>query len=302
MSEGPGDQRLETPVTMAPLVPVSPDYEVKVHDVEYQRFAGEPLLVRIYRPVGVEARTAVLDVHGGAWVNGDRTSQQGTSQGMAAAGSLVVSVDFRQPPVAGYPASIQDVNLAIRWLKLHAGELGAAAGARFGLYGGSSGGHVVLLAAMRPHHPLYTALSLPGGEGIDASVDFVVTDAPVSDPQERLEVAIAQGQDQMVERHGLYWTDPESPIDANPTRILERQEAVDLPPLFLSQGDEDASIPIDMTRKFAALYEAAGGHVELLVFPGVGHGFILFEPSRPESVQQVEGIRAFIQKVATDAE
>lgn len=159
-----------------------------------------------------------------------------------------------------------------------------------------------MLSGMRPRDPRYAALPLPGGEGIDASLDFLLTDAPVTDPQARLEAAIAEGRDDLVERHRLYWPDAESPIDGNPMRILERREVVDLPPLFVSQGEEDTAVPLAMTRKFVGLYEAAGGQVEFLTFPGLEHGFILQEPSRLESVRQVEAIRAFIRRVALVAE
>lgn len=286
------------PETMPPLIPVPQDFGVAVRDVEWHRTdTGQPLLARIYQPVGTRARAAVLDVHGGAWVTGDRTTQQNTSQAIAASGVLVVAIDFRQPPGAPYPASIADANLGTRWLKLHAAELGAAPGARFGAYGGSSGGHVVILSAMRPRDPRYAALPLPGGEGLDATLDFVITDAPVTDPQAHLEKAVAEGRQTTVERHHLYWPDDESPIEGNPARILERREQVDLPPLFISQGHDDISVPLAGTRTFAARYEAAGGRVELLTFPGLGHGFILHEPARPESIRQAAAIRAFIGSV-----
>jgi acetyl esterase len=284
--------------TMMPLIPVEQNFAVRVRDVEYQRPRGESLLARIYEPIGTKAHAAVLDIHGGAWVRGNRETQQGTCQAIAASGVLVVAVDFRQPPGSQYPISIADVNLATRWLKLHKSELGVRPGAGVGAYGGSSGGHVALLSAMRPHDPRYAALSMAGGEGIDASLDFVVADAPVTDPHARLEMVAAEGRQDLVAGHYLYWPDSESSIEGNPTRILERNEAVELPPLFLSQGEADMSVPLAGTLKFVALYEAAGGRVELLTFPGLGHGFILQEPSRPESVRQIEAIRAFIRGLA----
>lgn len=283
---------------LGPAIPVPQDFRVTIRDVEWHRTDdGQPLLARIYQPAGTQARAAVLDVHGGAWVIGDRTTQQNTSQAIAASGVLVVAIDFRQPPGAPYPASIADANLGTRWLKLHAAELGAAPGVRFGAYGGSSGGHVVILSAMRPHDPRYAALPLAGGEGLDAALDFVIADAPVTDPQAHLEKAVAEGRQSTIERHHLYWPDDESPIEGNPARILERREAAELPPLFISQGHEDIPVPLAGTRTFAALYEAAGGHVELLAFPGLGHGFILHELARPESIRQAEAIRAFIRRV-----
>src|SRR5712692_4500184 len=95
------------------LIPIPQAVEV----VEYQRPDGEPILARIYRPLGATPAAAVVDVHGGAWVVGDRTQHQALDQAMAASGVLVAAVDFRQPPSNPYPTSLLDVNLGIRWLK-----------------------------------------------------------------------------------------------------------------------------------------------------------------------------------------
>ena len=110
------------------MIPVVRQFQVGIEDVEYQRPAGVPLLARLYRPLGTTPFAAIVDVHGGAWVNGDRTQQQGLADALAANGVLVASVDFRQPPGNPYPTSLVDVNLAIRWLKQHAAELGVAPG------------------------------------------------------------------------------------------------------------------------------------------------------------------------------
>src|SRR6185437_15987921 len=130
---------------------------------------------------------------GGGWRAGDRTAQQSLDYAMAASGVLVVAIDFRQPPGNPYPTSLVDVNLGARWLKQHAVSLGARDGAKTGAFGGSSGGHVVILSGMRPYDPRYTALELPDGEGIDASLDFVITDAPVTDPYAQYQTFVASG-------------------------------------------------------------------------------------------------------------
>ena len=100
------------------------EFEVVVKDVEYQRQGDVPWLARVYRPVGTGPFPTVVDVHGGAWNNGDRLNDTLMNKAMAAQGVLTVAIDFRQPPEAGYPASVQDMNLAIRWLKVHASEYG----------------------------------------------------------------------------------------------------------------------------------------------------------------------------------
>ena len=280
---------------LSPTIPIAQAYDVEIDDVEYLRHADVPLLARVYRPKGTPAHTAILDVHGGAWSQMDRTAQQGLNQAMAASGALVVAIDFRMPPAHPYPAQIADANFATRWLKLRARELGAVADAPVGLFGGSSGGHVVILGGMRPRDARYSALPLAGGEGIDAGVDFVVADAPVTDPEASYRHAVAAGQTQFLERYRGFWTTDADAADGSPTRILERGESVELPPLFISQGTADASVPIESTREFVRLYRAAGGRAELLEFEGLGHGFILSEPERPESIQQAEAVVAFVK-------
>ena len=106
-------------------------YKVEMRDAEYQRIAGKPWLLRLYQPQGDGPFPAIVDVHGGAWHNGDRTNNAGVDEALAARGIVVAAVDFRQPPEAGYPASLCDINLATRWLKAHAREL-RACGARGG--------------------------------------------------------------------------------------------------------------------------------------------------------------------------
>src|SRR6266545_2498484 len=119
------------------------EYEVDVRDIEYQRQAGKAWLARIYQPRGAGPFPTIVDVHGGAWNNGDRLNDTVMNQALAAQGILTVAIDFRQPPEAGYPASICDMNLAIRWLKVHASEYGGTP--KVGALGVSSGGHLVLL-------------------------------------------------------------------------------------------------------------------------------------------------------------
>src|SRR6185503_20572465 len=90
------------------------EFEVEIRDVEYQKAGGKPMLARVYQPKGPGPFPAIVDVHGGAWHNGDRTNNKGIDEILAKKGVVVAALDFRQPPEAGYPASIADVNLGVR--------------------------------------------------------------------------------------------------------------------------------------------------------------------------------------------
>ena len=134
---------------MPPTLAANARHEVRVEDVEYQRQSGRALLARLYRPSGAGPFPAALQVHGGAWVNKDRTDNDFMAKGFAERGIFVAAIDFRMPPEAPYPASLADINLGTRWLKAHAGEYRSRPD-WIGSFGTSSGGHQVLLAAMRP--------------------------------------------------------------------------------------------------------------------------------------------------------
>src|SRR5213082_3251903 len=91
---------------MATIVEAQTRPEIRVEDVEYQRQGGKALLARVYRPAGTGPFPALVQVHGGAWVNKDRTDNDFISKAFAESGILVASLDFRMPPEAPYPASI----------------------------------------------------------------------------------------------------------------------------------------------------------------------------------------------------
>src|SRR5258708_39062936 len=118
------------------------EFEVDVKDVEYQRQGEQPWLARVYRPVGTGPFPTVVDVHGGAWNNGDRLNDTLMNQAMAPQGGVTGAIDFRRPPLAGYPAPVPDMNLAIRLLQAHAaGDGGPALG---GALRGARGGPLSL--------------------------------------------------------------------------------------------------------------------------------------------------------------
>jgi len=93
-------------------------YEVEVKEMEYRRSVrGRPLMARIYQPKGSGPFPMLLDLHGGAWNSKDRFANQTMARAVAASGVLVASIDMTLAPEAPYPASVQDANYGVRWLK-----------------------------------------------------------------------------------------------------------------------------------------------------------------------------------------
>ena len=107
-------------------------YDIDVQDIEYLRHGDKPLLARVYKPRGTGPFPLILDVHGGAWCKKDRTADAASDEALARSGVVVVALDFRMGREGRYPASLADINYAIRWSKLRAADSAPAEGTRFG--------------------------------------------------------------------------------------------------------------------------------------------------------------------------
>jgi acetyl esterase len=270
-------------------------YEFLVKDIEYQRSGDKARLARLYQPAGSGPFPAVVQVHGGAWNSKDRTDGQQTALDLVSSGILVLSIEFRNAPEAPYPASLQDINYAIRWLKAHSREFGSTPD-RVGLYGTSSGGHQVLLAAMRPEDSRYRALPLAEAPELDAKVAFVVSGWGVLFPLERYKLAKAQGNAAIARNHETYFRDEPTQIEATPALVIERGEKVVLPPALVYQGTADEWTTVALAQRFAADYRGAGGTLDLQLLEGERHTFVNEHPFAPNSVKAVEMVKAFVKK------
>ena len=271
-------------------------FEVDERDVEYQSLAGKPWLVRIYQPKGTGPFPTIVDVHGGAWHNGDRTNNAGIDRALAAQGILVAAVDFRQPPEAGYPASICDINLAVRWLKAHAAECNGTTAV--GAFGNSSGGHQVVLNALRPRHASYTTLPLPNHPEINASLAYVIAGWPVIDPLYRFRFAKEFNREEHIKAHIDYWRTEEAMAEGSPQTIIEHDEPVDLPPILMLLKANDRNHPLEMQERFIASYRKRGGTIEVHTFEGLPEHRMVPSPAQPETMRTMETIVAFIRRQA----
>ncbi len=271
-------------------------YEFLVKDMVYQPSSGgKERLARLYQPAGTGPFPAILQVHGGAWTNKDRTDGQNTALDLAAAGIVVVSIDFRNSPEAPYPASAQDINYGIRWLKAHATEFSSSAD-RVGAYGTSSGGHQILLAAIRPDDPRYTTLPLKEALGMDAKLAFVVSGWGVLFPLVRYNLAKAANRPDLTVNHDTFFGSEAGQIEATPALAIERGEKVYLPPALVFQGTKDEWTTPELAQRFAEDYRKAGGTMELELYEGARHTFVNEHPFDPNSIKAVKATIAFAKK------
>src|SRR5512145_390393 len=268
-------------------------YEIKVWDVEFHRDPVRTLMARIYQPQGNGPFPALLDLHGGAWNNQDRTANAPMDENLAQSGILVVAIDLTRAPEEPYPASVQDANYGVRWLKAKARQWNGDP-ATVAALGSSSGGHEIELCAMRPRDPRYNAHPLPEAPNVDATLAYVVARSPVSDPFARYQQAERRQWQEMIQNSKTYFNPWESIHEGNPQLILERKETVSLPPMYILQGELDDNVLPAVQERFAATYRSAGGECEFEVFQGCEHRWVA-NPG-PQTDRAYERIKAFIAR------
>jgi acetyl esterase len=269
-------------------------FDLKVSEIEFRRTpAGRQLMARIYQPQGPGPFPTVLDLHGGAWRRKDRLAEEPMDRAIAASGVLVVAIDLRLSEEAPYPASVQDANYGVRWLKSKAAEWNGDP-SKLGVYGSSSGGHVAQLIAMRPRDPRYNAIPLPGAPNVDAAVAYMASRSPISDPFARFQQAERMKREGMIENSRIYFNPWETIYEGNPQLMLERKEPVTLAPMLIMQGALDDNVLPAVQEKFAATYKAAGGVCELTVFEGSEHEWVA-KPG-PQTDRAREMVKAFIAR------
>lgn len=266
-------------------------YEIKVWDVEFRRAPARTQMARIYQPQGDGPFPALLDLHGGAWNNQDRTANAPMDEKLAASGILVVAIDLIRAGEAPYPASVADANYGVRWLKHKAREWKGDPES-VGALGSSSGGHEIELCAMRPRDPRYNAHPLPEAPNLDATLKYVVARSPVSDPYARFQQAERRKWEEMIQNSKNYFKPWESIYEGNPQLILERGEQVTLPPMYILQGELDDNVLPSVQQKFADTYKKAGGEIEYEVFLGCEHRWVA-KPG-PQTDRAAERIKEFI--------
>jgi acetyl esterase/lipase len=197
---------------------------------------------------------------------------------IARSGFLVVAIDFRQGPDFRHPAASADVVAAVRWLRLHAADLGADI-TSIGLLGSSSGGHLAMFAGVLPDAPFHrgTPIACDGNfvirDDIPGHVDWLVALWPVSDPYARYRYARRAGIERLITAHERFYSDDAAMRAASVPRVVTAGEATHLPPLLVIMPGDDGNVPMDITFDLLRAWQSRHGYVEYVHFPEEPHGF-----------------------------
>jgi acetyl esterase/lipase len=229
----------------------------------YGEAGGEKLTMDYYAPGGRAPHPVAIVIHGGGFVGGTskNNSEAYCAEFLAPAGYAVFSINYRLAPKQPYPAMIDDVQRAIRYIRYHARQWDADPN-RIALVGGSAGGYLSNMAGL---------LGAPGIKGAkdpvdrkSARVQAVVTLFGPSDfrgrpPSKNLRALLGPLIEQKGEEAAL--------AEASPVMHITR----DAPPFLLIHGDKDEAVPLAQSTHLQAALKAAGAPCDLIIIPNGPH-------------------------------
>jgi len=190
-------------------------------------------------------RTAVLLVHGGAWMHGDRSQLRGYGILLARYGLVCVASEYRLSGEAHWPAQLHDVQTALAWLQANAERLGVDP-TRIVVSGNSAGAHLALMiAGQTPGIAAVVAIYPPTELKVGRHLD---------DPIRQL-----LGPDHT----------PELEREASPIHYVHPG----YPPTMLVHGNADEIVPVEASFAMYHALVQVGARVELHVFDGEPHAF-----------------------------
>jgi acetyl esterase/lipase len=207
----------------------------------------------LYLPPGSKGPApVVMWVHGGAWRQGSRANPPAFE--LLEAGYAVASVSYRLSQQARFPAQMEDVTVAARWLRIHCAAYGCD-GTRIAAWGASAGGHLVALLGARGS--VQAVVDYFGPTDLLRMGDFpsdMDHNAPDSPESQLIGAPIQQR--------------PDLAAKANPITYVTR----DAPPFLIVHGDQDRLVPLNQSELLHAALVKAGADSTLIILRGAGHG------------------------------
>lgn len=276
----------------SPIALSHPDVEV-LRGVPYGP-GGIRQQLDIYRPRSIPSGgcPVLLQIHGGAWIIGDKAQQAvPLMHHLASRGWICVAANYRLSPSVGFPVHLEDCKRALCWIRTKGGEYGMDT--RFvAVTGGSAGGHLAALMGLTENRPELQ----PDHPGVDTSVQACVPFYGVYDFLARYQqhpnadLVIRFLKDRVMhespEQNPALW-DLASPV----AQIHENA-----PPFMLIHGQQDSLAAISDGRTFAQrLRRTSRKPVVFVELPGAEHGFDFMHSPRTEFV--IDGVHRFLDWV-----
>lgn len=242
-----------------PAQPAALKHETVLHNLRYREGSNKLWTLDLCHPrlKEGELRPAIVVIHGGGWIEGDKSSfgsrehgVPGNIEDFAALGFVAATINYRLAREAPYPAALEDCQCAIRWLRAHAKEYHIDP-RYIGAYGNSAGGHLAMLLGMQG---IRAAPKDDPNRTQSSRVQAVVSDSGPIDllgqyQQNRLRQVVSEfmGGPPAGDRLETYRR-------ASPLYLI----GPDTAPLLLIYGGADEQVPVESADQFVTALGRAG--------------------------------------------
>jgi acetyl esterase/lipase len=252
--------------THTPLPQPTPTlpYAQIIDNVTYCTVDGDTLTMDLYLPKNTNQRPTpiVLNVHGGSWSVGDKKVNETSRDipALVARGYIVAAVNYRHAPAHKFPAQIQDIKCAVRFLRAHA-TLYNIDPNRIGAFGCSAGGHLVSMLGLADKSAGYD----DGGEYADyssrmqaviamsAPTDLTLYNASRLDMLERVFGAKSMTDTVLATYSPINYITPNAP------------------PFLVIGGDQDVVVPLQQSQELYNHLQAQSHNAQLVVVQNGEH-------------------------------
>lgn len=221
-------------------------------DVTYAVMGGRELRMDVYYPRSRGPWRCLIFIHGGGWSDGDKAPLA-----IVPPGFLVVSINYRLHPEARFPAMIEDVKCAIRFLRAHATTFNLDP-QHIGLIGHSAGSHLAALAGLAGSEAGWDI-----GPYLDqpSTVQAVIALAGPSDLTKNFSEAVN------LLKVNVFGADHLA--TCSPVAYARR----DAPPFLIVHGDADEVVPVEQAHLLHAALKKFGARSQKIILRNAGHGF-----------------------------
>jgi len=238
--------RVGAPQTTAPQPEISPqNARVSIQqDVPYGIVNGHSLLLDIYIPGEHSStwRPAVVLIHGGTWMGGEKGTMRGMASFLARSGFVAFAVDYRlfNGKENLWPAQLDDVQRAVRWIRANAAKYGVNPD-NIGAFGHSAGAQLAALLGMENTRDNSDPLLAKYSSRVQAVVDVSGPSDFTTDPDADRDAFLSSFFGATLVQHGEIWR------DASPAFHVAKNDA----PFLIFHGTLDNEVPIAQSQELA---------------------------------------------------
>ena len=258
-------------------------------NIVYRTVAGRRLRLDVIAPDEFKPdRPAILQIHGGAWVMGDKREQGlPLMSHLAANGWVCFNLNYRLSPGATFPDHLEDLKYGLAWVREHADEWGVDPGF-VAVTGGSAGGHLAAMVALTENDTAYQ----PGFEDADTSIQAAVPIYGVYDFTNRLGVHPPTFVYRLLQPRVLKAFIDEEPEKFTEASPIDRIHS-EAPPFFVIHGDRDNLAPVEEARLFVQkLRHVSQQPVVYAELQGALHAFDLL--CSPRTARMLDAVLRFL--------